>query len=151
MRLRKFNKLGVAEVASIVFILAIESVVLSVSVYGISTTLESRVERLGELQAQNGVNSVADALIDAAITAQLFPTLTFTKIVEVPEQIGGRPYYFTINKERIYANSTDGAISINSTTYGVKDLDIIVYGKAYVYTGRVSVEYSNNEIVIEEA
>jgi len=143
------NNSGVAEVSSLVFILAIESIIISVTVFGLSETIDSRIERLGELQAQIAVNSVTDAITDAVSSYTRFPNLTFTRVVEVPETLGGRPYYITVNNTIIFANSTDGQISVSGTTFSNEELDFNIYGMVYVYSSEVIVEYKNGEIVLK--
>jgi len=148
--LRKLNNnSGVAEVSSLVFILAIESIIISVTVFGLSETIDSRIERLGELQARIAVNSVTDAITDAVSSYTRFPNLTFTRVVEVPETLGGRPYYITVNNTIIFANSTDGQISVSGTTFSNEELDFNIYGMVYVYSSEVIVEYKNGEIVLK--
>jgi len=148
--LRKLNNnSGVAEVSSLVFILAIESIIISVTIFGLSETIDSRIERLGELQAQIAVNSVTDAITDAVSSGTRFPNLMFTRVVEVPETLGGRPYYITVNNTIIFANSTDGQISVSGTTFSNEELDFNIYGMVYVYSSEVIVEYKNEEIVLK--
>ena len=143
------NNSGVAEVSSLVFILAIESIIISVTIFGLSETIDSRIERLGELQAQIAVNSVTDAITDAVSSGTRFPNLMFTRVVEVPETLGGRPYYIEVNNTIIFANSTDGQISVSSTTFSNEELDFNIYGMVYVYSSEVIVEYKNGEIVLK--
>ena len=143
------NNSGVTAITSLIFILAIESIIISVTVFGLSETIDSRIERLGELQARIAVNSVTDAITDAVSSYTRFPNLTFTRVVEVPETLGGRPYYITVNNTIIFANSTDGQISVSGTTFSNEELDFNIYGMVYVYSSEVIVEYKNGEIVLK--
>ncbi len=143
------NNSGVTAITSLIFILAIESIIISVTVFGLSETIDSRIERLGELQARIAVNSVTDAITDAVSSGTRFPNLTFTRVVEVPETLGGRPYYITVNNTIIFANSTDGQISVSGTTFSNEELDFNIYGMVYVYSSEVIVEYKNEEIVLK--
>jgi len=143
------NNSGVTAITSLIFILAIESIIISVTVFGLSETIDSRIERLGELQARIAVNSVTDAITDAVSSYTRFPNLTFTRVVEVPETLGGRPYYITVNNTIIFANSTDGQISVSGTTFSNEELDFNIYGMVYVYSSEVIVEYKNEEIVLK--
>jgi MFS superfamily sulfate permease-like transporter len=152
LRLRK-QCYGVAEVTSFVIILAIEAVVISAALFGMSTVLESRTNRLGELQAQNVANSIADGIVDAVYTYNLYPNMTFYKIVELPKQISWQNYRgfnIEINNKTVFVNSSDYKISANSTNFGIENLDILVYGSINVINReRVAIEYSDDEISIK--
>jgi len=152
LRLRK-QCYGVAEVTSFILVLAIEAAVISASLYGMSVVLGSRSDRLGELQAQNVANSIADGIVDAVYTHNLYPNMNFYKIIELPKQISWQNYRgfnIEINNKKVFVNSSDNKISANSTNFGIENLDILVHGSINViHRRRVAIEYFDDEIVIK--
>ena len=139
---------AVSQLVGLIIVLAIESTVIASALYGTSAYVDSRLKQLGVLQAQGIVNSVANAVTEAIAVSRLFPNVNYSQTISVPLKLGNRYYYLEITTNTVYANSTDGSIEVNSTTYKVEDID--VEGRVFVSSEEVEVAYENGVVVLRQ-
>ncbi|HID24990.1 MAG TPA: hypothetical protein EYP23_00780 [Thermoplasmata archaeon] len=139
---------AVSQLVGLIIVLAIESTVVASALYVTSVYVDSRVKQLGVLQAQGVVNSVANAVTEVAAVGRLFPNMTYSQIISIPVKIGNRCYYLELTTNAVYANSTDGSIEVNSTTYKVEDLDL--GGRVFVSSEEVEVVYENGGVILRQ-
>lgn len=139
---------AVSQLIGLILVLAIESIVVASALYGTSAYVDSRVKQLGVLQAHGVVNSVANAVTEAVAVSRLFPNVNYSQTISVPLKLGDRYYYLEITTDTVYANSTDGSIQVNSTTYKVENIP--VQGRVFVSSEEIEVAYENGGVVLRQ-
>jgi len=141
------NKEAVSTVLAYLFSFTIASMVMVSSVIITTNIIDDKTASVAGIEAQSLSNKVADALAEAVESKQSMPEASYQKTLDVPMDLAGKSYYIETTSTRVYVNTTDGAVSKSSTTYGTEDLNIGISGKVYSGSGELDLTSNNSEFV----
>jgi len=137
------NREAVSTVLAYLFSFSIASMVMVSSVIITTNIIDDKTASVAGIAAQSLANKVADALVEAAESKQSMPEAFYQKTLDIPIELAGKSYYIETTSTRVYVNTTDGAVSESSTTYGAENLSIGISGK--VYSGSSELDLISNK------
>ncbi|HEC80934.1 MAG TPA: DUF2341 domain-containing protein, partial [Thermoplasmatales archaeon] len=123
---------AVSHVVGYILTFVVISMATATIIYTTSMLVESRVNSVTEVVAQDIANYVVDAITEALAVKQTYPLASYSCTVDIPRDINGKSYYIDITDSKVYVNTTDG-VSVSSTLYGQEKLAIGVRG--FIWSG----------------
>jgi len=125
------NREAVSNVLGYLISFMVAASVMTSSVLITTNIIDDKTTSVAEVEAQSLANKVADALVEAVESKQSMPEASYQKTLDIPMDLAGKSYYIETTSTKVYVNTTDGAVSKSSTTYGAEDLNIGISGRVY--------------------
>lgn len=138
-RLFQRDDSGVSELIGFILSFALSAVFLLIALGSFYTARENTDAVVTGVELKTIANRVAEHIVEAGLVSQEFPNATLNVTVALPQDLNGHPYYVEATPSAIYANTTDGTLSAQATTF---KLDAVT---GVSVNGRV---YSSNEVLI---
>lgn len=124
---------------ALTFFLGSALLTLSLQAFLLSRDLTEELRATNELRVVS--NRVAAEVLQAGFVASHLAEARYEAVVPLPE-LGGRAYYVNASNGEVWANTTDGKISVSSTAFQVEELpDLQLHGTAFSSQGYVRVTY----------
>ena len=145
----RFGCIAVSHVVGFILTFVVISAATATVIYTTGVLAENRIEYATRIVARDIANYVVDAITEAIALKQQYPLANYSRVLEIPSDINGKPYYVEITDDRVYVNTTDGEVSESCTTYNQGELTVGISGKAYSYNGKLRVYCNNSEYVLK--
>lgn len=146
--MKKYDS-GVSNIVGFVIIFGITTIIFTATILSFSIFIDNKKTEVGRDVALDVANRIADSLVDAVTTIRSLSDTNYTKCVDIPDKIMGKDYYIELTTDRIYVNSTDGRISVNTTTFNAEDLGIFMDGKVYGSSGKAYIQSNKTSSVFK--
>lgn len=130
---------AVSHIVGFVLVISIATILMTTTIFTFNVLVERKNKEAGEKIALDLANRIADSVVDAVTVIRNLRDTNYTKVIDLPESLGGKDYYIELTKDKVYVNTTDGFISVSSTLYSSAKLGINLYGKVYASAGQVYV------------
>lgn len=134
---------AVTEVLGYILMLFLSSAVLMVSLQAFLQSRETAADIHAGQELKLIVNRVAAEVQQAGFVASEAPNATFEARMQLPA-LGGRAYYINTTHGKVYANTTDGALT-GEAEVSVQSLDrLSIGGTVYGAQGYARVTYERH-------
>lgn len=133
---------AVTEVIGFIMMFALSAIILVFSLRAFDVTQTETDREVAEVQLEALADEVASRVVQAGLASEKFPNATFKVDVRLPDAIKGYGYTVTGTNATVYANTTDGQVTTNSTTFKTDALeDVWVHGTVYSGAWDLEVRY----------
>ena len=132
-KMRSFikNKHGVSNVIGYMFSFAVASMVMVSSIFITMNIVDNKTSQVARIEAQNIANYVANTVAEMVAMKEANPNAEYSKTMDIPIDLAGKPYYIEVTADRIYVNTSDGHVTASCTSYNADELNIGASGKLY--------------------
>ncbi|MBI4393519.1 MAG: hypothetical protein HY556_06960 [Euryarchaeota archaeon] len=133
---------AVSEVVGFILMFALSVVILVVSMQAFNVIRDSSRDLSDASELRLFAVQVASEAALFGKVSNDFPNATFESVIRAPE-VQGRDYYVRATNKTIFANTTDGKIRVNSTTFRLEAIsNLFVSGEVTPTGGLVKVVYA---------
>lgn len=139
MRRIKIHNSGVSHVVGFMLTFTIIALYVISMIFLTSIIIDKKKEEAALLEAKAILNQIVDAVIESSTVKQIYPNADYFRDIEIPTDVVGSSYYIDLGDDFVFLNTTDGKISVKSSAYNLKELNIGVTGKIYSGSGKVRI------------
>lgn len=140
--LRRVNDEGVTEVIGYVLSFALSAVFLLIALNVFSAARGNTEHVVTGVELKTLADRVAGHIVELGQVSQEFPNARMEVTLVIPQSLNGKLYTITATAPKVIAETNDGSISAESTTYRSEVLpNIAISGSADSSNERVLLRY----------